>query len=182
MMTNAREFQLKPGGPGEKFVVWFVLGAALTAQAANLALLVTDTVSLDASLAGGAFLLLAPVLVYWNMRRLGTGAAHLDEAGLTVTTRGATHYYRWSDISSAEVRPFAPRLFGRVARKPVGAEREASTVQLNLRRSLRLSPFRARHGTGIFGIPSVVLRTAAICVEDPEGFADAINSHVQRQS
>jgi len=115
----------------------------------------------------------------WSQARYGEGTAYLDNDGLVVRTRGGTHYYKWDDIDSVRIRPFAAK--GPVAwfaRRMIGGETKQRIVEAKLRRSLRLSLsiWGNKFGTDIPGIPSLVFRTTGFYVENADDFLLAANA------
>jgi hypothetical protein len=179
------EFRLRSGAPGTKFVVRFVWAFVWIGEAVTVFSLAIGTVDLFTAILIGSFLLFMGAATRWSQARYGEGTAYLDDHGLVVRTRGGTHYYKWDDIDSVRIRPFADKgPVAWLARRMIGGEAKQRVVKVKLRRSLRLSLslWGNKFGTDIVGIPSLVLRRTVFYMENPDDFALAATALIRRRS
>jgi len=103
---------------------------------------------------------------------IGTGWVTLKADGIVVETFQLRQKYAWEHVSDV-------RLEGSSGH-PSSSDIEPATVKVELSRSKRLSLIPGRGGTDTFGIPSLVLKTLRLQVNDPEGLVAAAHSFLRR--
>ncbi len=102
------------------------------------------------------------------IQMIGRGSVTLNGDGIAIETFQLKQKYKWEHVSDVRLEPRS--------RHPD----EPATVRVHLSRSKRLSLIPGRGGTDAFGIPSLVLKTLRLQVNDPEGLVAAAHSFLRR--
>lgn len=158
-----------------KVMTRLLLGGAMAGNAVILGLFVAGTVDWVDALTMGLIANVSPVGVLWGLRRAQQGVAELRTTHLVVQTRGGRQVYRWEDIADVQVTTMEDSSpLESLLVRAVGLDADEPVVKLRLKRSVRvgLLPLRSPdYGTDVFGIPSLLVRTVYLYVQDPDGFA-----------
>jgi hypothetical protein len=143
------------------------------------ALFGAGTIAVEGALLAAVFMLVGSAAMAWNMRAFGQGGAKLTEARLEVHTNTGKHLYKWADILDIELKSLrsqsALRRFWAIGQITA----DQGFVEIRLRRSVRLGLLPGRSGTDILGLPSLVVKTVRLDLEDPEGFVLAARPFLQ---
>lgn len=176
--VQQREFKLA-GNAMWSVMTRFALVIGVVGLFIIAALFGAGAIDAEGALFAAVFMLVASAAMVWNMRTMSGGVAKLTEARLEVHTNAGRHLYKWADILDIELDSLrsqsALRRFWVAGRIAV----DERLVEIRLRRSVRLGLHPRRFGTDILGLPSLVVKTVRLRLEDPDGFVLAASPHLQ---
>ena len=148
-------------------------------EVVNVALYVTGVVGTSSAVGAGLLFLLGPLWIAWQVRGWQQGTAELSTEGLTVQTRSGRHYYKWEHIATIEVITVGETsLWNRLACRLLRIGLDQPLVRLRLKRWLRLGWIKAESGTNVAGMPGPGFKTVQFSLQDPQGFARAVQRHL----
>jgi hypothetical protein len=133
----------------------------------------SGAVDQEGALIAAVLLLIALPVIVWNLRGTSRGVVKLTDARLEVHTNRGRYFYKWADIIAVEVDGPDSNSRGRRFRSARRESMNEGLVHIKLRHSVRLGLAPGRFGTDIFGLPSLVVKTVRLHVEDPRGFTVA---------
>lgn len=107
------------------------------------------------------------------LRGLSRGCVKLTPDGLLVDTHAGKQIYNWVHISGAEIE-------GR--RRPHSGGSSDAIVRIALSRSSRLGLLPRRQGTDVLGIPTLLVRSVRLRLEDPERFVSEVRAALSSRS
>lgn len=176
--VQQREFRLA-GNSLSSVMTKFAIVAGVVGLFIVAALFGAGTINVEGALFAAVFMLVASAAMARNMRAFGQGGAKLTEARLEVHTNTGKHLYKWADILDIELKSLrsqsALRRFWDIGQITA----DQGFVEIRLRRSVRLGLLPGRSGTDILGLPSLVVKSVRLHLEDPEGFVLAARSFLQ---
>ena len=151
----------------------------VAAEAVNVALYATGVVGASASVGAGLVFLLIPPPIMWQLRQSQEGTAELSTEGLAVLTRGVWQSYKWEHIATIEIITVGETsLWNRLACRLLRIGLDQPLVRLRLKRWLRLGWIKSESGTNVAGMPGPGFKTVQFSLQDPQGFARAVQRHL----
>jgi hypothetical protein len=121
---------------------------------------------LEGALAGTAIVLVLSVGFLLYLRGLGRGLVSLTAAGLVVQTSSGKQIYNWKHITRVEIE----------GRTFPSTNTSDAIVKISLSRSYRLGLLPGRQGTDVVGIPTLIVRSVRLHMEDADGFMAAVTT------
>lgn len=176
--VQQREFHLA-GNSTSSVLTKFAIVIGVVGLFIVAALFGAGTIDVEGALFAAVFMLLASAAMAWNMRAIGRGVAKLTEARLEVHTSAGRHLYKWTDILDIELKSLRSQSALRRFRASGQITAEQRLVEISLRRSVRLGLLPGRFGTDILGVPSIVVKSVRLHLENPEAFVLAARPFLQ---